>query len=72
MAICPEDENTFEVLLKKADTAMYQAKKMGGNRCARYSDDGIHQVLPEYHEAVNTEEKGRRILRGHLAISICL
>jgi len=32
IAICPEDGQDLDILMKKADETMYQAKKYGGNR----------------------------------------
>lgn len=43
IAICPDDGNDFETLMKKADTAMYQAKSIGRNN---------YQF---FNEAMNTE-----------------
>lgn len=34
----PDDGGNVQDIIKKADIAMYEAKNMGKNRCARYSD----------------------------------
>ncbi|MHB9037516.1 MAG: putative bifunctional diguanylate cyclase/phosphodiesterase [Armatimonadota bacterium] len=39
VAFCPEDATSVSELLKKADTAMYHAKELGGNICRLYSPE---------------------------------
>ncbi|MBF0561292.1 MAG: EAL domain-containing protein [Alphaproteobacteria bacterium] len=64
IAVYPEDGRDFETLLRKVDTAMYQAKEVGRNTC-RFFDQGMtsgaeehlrlrHSLLRalEYHEFV--------------------
>lgn len=38
IALCPDDGETFESLLQKADTAMYKAKELGRNTYCFYTD----------------------------------
>ncbi|UMZ73446.1 GGDEF domain-containing protein [Natranaerofaba carboxydovora] len=38
VALYPTDSDSLEKLIEKADKAMYEAKRLGGNRCVFYSD----------------------------------
>ncbi|NLL19376.1 MAG: diguanylate cyclase, partial [Clostridia bacterium] len=42
----PEDGNTVDELITKADRAMYKAKSYGGNMCVPYTDEALE---PEEH-----------------------
>lgn len=39
----PQDGNTIDELITKADQAMYRAKSLGGNKCASYQN--LHDVM---------------------------
>jgi diguanylate cyclase (GGDEF)-like protein/PAS domain S-box-containing protein len=47
IAIYPDDGTTIEDLLRKADTAMYEAKRSGGNRYHFYAKE-INQKIDRY------------------------
>ncbi len=45
IALAPDDAATMETLIKHADTAMYQAKEQGGNRCRFYHTQQTARVV---------------------------
>lgn len=61
IAISPEDGDSFEVLLKKADAAMYQAKEKGGNCCARFNGDEVRHIQSRTEELEAAAEKKTRV-----------
>jgi diguanylate cyclase (GGDEF)-like protein len=65
VAFCPGDAVTVEDLLKKADTAMYHAKELGGDICQLYSPNLDADNL----EKMNLERDLRTaIQRGELDV----
>ncbi|MFQ5428392.1 MAG: EAL domain-containing protein [Thermodesulfobacteriota bacterium] len=62
VSIYPNNGETPEVLLKNADTAMYEAKRAGGNNCKFYASEmsiiGAEWVKMEHklHRAIANEE----------------
>jgi diguanylate cyclase (GGDEF)-like protein/PAS domain S-box-containing protein len=49
IALYPNDGDTFETLLQKADTAMYQAKENGGNAYCFFSEEMNDAILNHLH-----------------------
>jgi diguanylate cyclase (GGDEF)-like protein/PAS domain S-box-containing protein len=47
VSLFPEDGDNCETLIKNADTAMYEAKALGRNRCVRYTAE--HSISAEKH-----------------------
>lgn len=45
IALYPDDAQSVEDLLKNADTAMYQAKEQGGNRCIFYQTQQTQRAV---------------------------
>lgn len=45
IAYAPEDGNDFQSLFKSSDTALYQAKLEGKNRCVSYQKSGAGAIL---------------------------
>lgn len=45
IAVFPRDGKDVETLMKHADTAMYQSKKIGGHNFMFYQDEMNHQVM---------------------------
>ena len=62
IAVCPADGDTFETLLKLADTAMYHAKDSGSNTYRFYTDKMNVDAMERLHmrnglaEALNNQE----------------
>lgn len=56
IAISPDDGSDFETLMKKADTAMYQAKEIGKDRFVFYSDDMQEKTI-KYIQTTNRLRK---------------
>lgn len=48
IALYPDSGDTFEFLLKNADTAMYKAKEAGKNTYCFYSDEMYHNLLGQF------------------------
>ncbi|MBR4068809.1 MAG: bifunctional diguanylate cyclase/phosphodiesterase [Clostridia bacterium] len=61
VAISPRDGTDFEELYHKADIAMYNAKRQGGNGCLFYESD---MVMP----GISEEDAPREIGRQHLLV----
>ncbi len=57
IAIRPDDGVDYLTLFKKADAAMYQAKRNGGNSGVRYSPNGLQQIHLADDSAVRVKAK---------------
>jgi len=65
ITLFPKDGMTLETLLNCADSAMYEAKKAGGNRCRFYSP----QTSPDFKQHGELE-RGLRHALGHRQLVI--
>lgn len=62
VASVPEDARTGKVLIQKADTALYYAKKCGRDRIANVGEIGLQEVFPK--EAIYKLESANIAGRG--------
>lgn len=57
LVLFPDDGETFDILLQKADTAMYRAKELGGNTY-QYFETAMNTAATEYLSIRNGIKKG--------------
>jgi diguanylate cyclase (GGDEF)-like protein len=62
VAVFPADGDTQDRLYKASDVAMYEAKRMGGNRWFRYQADmAATQKLPEREQAGSAPDRSQMV-----------